>query len=257
MSHFHFVALQLAISYPHHFCFSASSIIPGSRPTPYVCLDSSPLSNRLTPPQYLVGSFACIGGGLFGLDISSMSGVLSVRIPPPWLADHPLTAQRPSRMRHTKGRSATQDPMRKVPLSHPCPQAPSLELSWSQSWQTFWEGGPRSWPLLGFGLSAPSSSVPRRTVECSSRVELFLEFRLASLRLVFLCTSPRSQTTTSEDEWFRCNSGLLHGRGELLIAFDCRSRLFFAGGFSSSTSSSSVAPTSMVWPPSASPGACK
>ncbi|CAK5267723.1 unnamed protein product [Mycena citricolor] len=28
-------------------------------------------------PQYIVGSFACIGGGLFGLDISSMSGVLS------------------------------------------------------------------------------------------------------------------------------------------------------------------------------------
>lgn len=28
--------------------------------------------------QYIVGSFACIGGGLFGLDISSMSGVLSV-----------------------------------------------------------------------------------------------------------------------------------------------------------------------------------
>jgi len=26
---------------------------------------------------YIVGSFACIGGGLFGLDISSMSGVLS------------------------------------------------------------------------------------------------------------------------------------------------------------------------------------
>lgn len=30
--------------------------------------------------QYIVGSFACIGGGLFGLDISSMSGVLSVRL---------------------------------------------------------------------------------------------------------------------------------------------------------------------------------
>jgi hypothetical protein len=29
--------------------------------------------------QYVVGSFACIGGSLFGLDISSMSGVLSVR----------------------------------------------------------------------------------------------------------------------------------------------------------------------------------
>ncbi|EEB95639.1 hypothetical protein MPER_05356, partial [Moniliophthora perniciosa FA553] len=27
---------------------------------------------------YIVGSFACIGGGLFGLDISSMSGVLTV-----------------------------------------------------------------------------------------------------------------------------------------------------------------------------------
>jgi hypothetical protein len=28
--------------------------------------------------QYIVGGFACIGGGLFGFDISSMSGVLSV-----------------------------------------------------------------------------------------------------------------------------------------------------------------------------------
>ena len=34
---------------------------------------------RYHPPQYVVGSFACIGGGLFGLDISSMSGVLNVR----------------------------------------------------------------------------------------------------------------------------------------------------------------------------------
>ncbi len=30
--------------------------------------------------QYVVGSFACIGGGLFGLDISSMSGVLNVSL---------------------------------------------------------------------------------------------------------------------------------------------------------------------------------
>jgi hypothetical protein len=29
--------------------------------------------------QYVVGSFACLGGFLFGMDISSMSGVLSVR----------------------------------------------------------------------------------------------------------------------------------------------------------------------------------
>lgn len=34
----------------------------------------------LTSTQYIVGSFACIGGGLFGLDISSMSAVLSVRL---------------------------------------------------------------------------------------------------------------------------------------------------------------------------------
>lgn len=32
---------------------------------------------RLASNPYIVGSFACIGGGLFGLDISSMSGVLS------------------------------------------------------------------------------------------------------------------------------------------------------------------------------------
>lgn len=32
--------------------------------------------------QYVVGSFACIGGGLFGLDISSMSGVLNVSAHP-------------------------------------------------------------------------------------------------------------------------------------------------------------------------------
>jgi len=34
-------------------------------------------SARIASNPYLVGSFACIGGGLFGLDISSMSGVLS------------------------------------------------------------------------------------------------------------------------------------------------------------------------------------
>jgi len=46
------------------------------------CIQSSmslsihrPLSHSV---QYVVGSFACIGGGLFGLDISSMSGVLNV-----------------------------------------------------------------------------------------------------------------------------------------------------------------------------------
>ena len=37
--------------------------------------DNHPFSHL---PQYVVGSFACIGGGLFGLDISSMSGVLNV-----------------------------------------------------------------------------------------------------------------------------------------------------------------------------------
>lgn len=30
--------------------------------------------------QYIVGSFACIGGALFGMDISSMSAVLNVNI---------------------------------------------------------------------------------------------------------------------------------------------------------------------------------
>ncbi|KAF8872956.1 general substrate transporter [Infundibulicybe gibba] len=34
-------------------------------------------SARIASNPYIVGSFACIGGGLFGLDISSMSGVLS------------------------------------------------------------------------------------------------------------------------------------------------------------------------------------
>ncbi|KAG6895510.1 hypothetical protein C0992_000920 [Termitomyces sp. T32_za158] len=34
-------------------------------------------SARIASNPYVVGSFACIGGGLFGLDISSMSGVLS------------------------------------------------------------------------------------------------------------------------------------------------------------------------------------
>ncbi|KAH7882351.1 general substrate transporter [Phlebopus sp. FC_14] len=34
-------------------------------------------SARIAANPYIVGSFACIGGGLFGLDISSMSGVLS------------------------------------------------------------------------------------------------------------------------------------------------------------------------------------
>ncbi|KAF8837082.1 general substrate transporter [Paxillus ammoniavirescens] len=34
-------------------------------------------SARIAGNPYIVGSFACIGGGLFGLDISSMSGVLN------------------------------------------------------------------------------------------------------------------------------------------------------------------------------------
>ncbi|KAF8555782.1 general substrate transporter [Imleria badia] len=34
-------------------------------------------SARIAANPYVVGSFACIGGGLFGLDIASMSGVLS------------------------------------------------------------------------------------------------------------------------------------------------------------------------------------
>ncbi|KAG8216506.1 sugar transporter [Butyriboletus roseoflavus] len=34
-------------------------------------------SARIAANPYIVGSFACIGGGLFGLDIASMSGVLS------------------------------------------------------------------------------------------------------------------------------------------------------------------------------------
>ncbi|KIJ93702.1 hypothetical protein K443DRAFT_12665 [Laccaria amethystina LaAM-08-1] len=34
---------------------------------------------KIASNPYVVGSFACIGGGLFGLDISSMSGVLNVR----------------------------------------------------------------------------------------------------------------------------------------------------------------------------------
>ncbi|EJD07765.1 general substrate transporter [Fomitiporia mediterranea MF3/22] len=34
-------------------------------------------SSRIASNSFVVGSFACIGGGLFGLDISSMSGVLT------------------------------------------------------------------------------------------------------------------------------------------------------------------------------------
>lgn len=34
-------------------------------------------NKRIAANPYIVGTFACIGGGLFGLDISSMSGVLS------------------------------------------------------------------------------------------------------------------------------------------------------------------------------------
>lgn len=36
-----------------------------------------PYNARIASNPYIVGSFACIGGGLFGLDISSMSGVLN------------------------------------------------------------------------------------------------------------------------------------------------------------------------------------
>ncbi|KAI6021787.1 general substrate transporter [Pisolithus microcarpus] len=37
-------------------------------------------NKRIAANPYIVGTFACIGGGLFGLDISSMSGVLSVTL---------------------------------------------------------------------------------------------------------------------------------------------------------------------------------
>jgi len=141
---------------------------------------------------------------------------LDRRTPPP------LTVRRSSRTKRTEGRSDFQDQMLKVPLSRPCLRVPSLELSWSPSWRTCWGGGPPLWPLLGFGLSAPSFSVLHRTVECSLPVELFLEFLSALLRLVFPCTSPRLRTIISEDEWFRCNSGLSHGRGRILADFDCR-----------------------------------
>ncbi|KAF9230232.1 hypothetical protein BU15DRAFT_69370, partial [Melanogaster broomeanus] len=46
-------------------------------------------SARIAGNPYVVGSFACIGGGLFGLDISSMSGVLNSFI----LPSHTITVQ--------------------------------------------------------------------------------------------------------------------------------------------------------------------
>src|SRR6266550_6958638 len=46
---------------------------------------------ELTLLQHVVGSFACIGGGLFGMDISSMSAVLNVRICLPFTSNHLLT----------------------------------------------------------------------------------------------------------------------------------------------------------------------
>ena len=63
-------------------CSIQCSIALQSPPTRYA--RSLRLTYRLSQHvlQYVVGSFACIGGGLFGLDISSMSGVLSVRIHP-------------------------------------------------------------------------------------------------------------------------------------------------------------------------------
>lgn len=147
---------------------------------------------------------------------------MSVFLRPDWHTPPPLTVRRSSRTMHTGGRSDIQDPMLKVPLSHPCLLVPSLEPSWSPSWRMCWEGGPPSWPLLGFGSSVPSSSVPHRTVECSLSVELSLEFPSASLRLVFLCTSPRLRTITFEGEWFPCNSGLSHGKEGTLADSDCR-----------------------------------
>ncbi|KAJ3536324.1 hypothetical protein NM688_g6854 [Phlebia brevispora] len=51
-----------------------------SSPPAHVLIPLSPplqYSAFIAGNPYIVGSFACIGGGLFGLDISSMSGVLS------------------------------------------------------------------------------------------------------------------------------------------------------------------------------------
>jgi len=39
-------------------------------------MHSQQYNAKIASNPYIVGSFACIGGGLFGLDISSMSGVL-------------------------------------------------------------------------------------------------------------------------------------------------------------------------------------
>ncbi|CAA7270577.1 unnamed protein product [Cyclocybe aegerita] len=51
-------------------------------PTSNASTSSTSITRKRQPPRprlrrYVVGSFACIGGGLFGLDISSMSGVLN------------------------------------------------------------------------------------------------------------------------------------------------------------------------------------
>lgn len=74
-------ASHLAYSAHHH---SRIALQPGYRPQSrtHPFLTRVPLI--FIAAQYIVGTFACIGGGLFGLDISSMSGVLSVSFPAPY-----------------------------------------------------------------------------------------------------------------------------------------------------------------------------
>jgi MFS family permease len=52
--------------------------MPGSPRTRQVSAFHNAPVPSLIQLQYIVGSFACIGGGLFGLDISSMASVLTV-----------------------------------------------------------------------------------------------------------------------------------------------------------------------------------
>jgi hypothetical protein len=55
--------------------------------------------------QYVVGCFACLGGFLFGMDISSMSGVLSVR--PVYVIRSRPRVNASFRTMHTRRPSAT------------------------------------------------------------------------------------------------------------------------------------------------------
>jgi hypothetical protein len=162
--------------------------------------------------SYVVGGFATIGGGLFGLDISSMSGVLSndyyikVFSNPSSARQGAITASMPAgdffflSIPHYELQvdSSAADKIIGNGLGD---QEVSVELSPPHIWQTGWEGERRSLLLPSSGLSDLSSNVQPRMWECWSQVESFQASLSASQVLSSPSINQRSPNTRLEVVW--------------------------------------------------------